>query len=128
MVKEKLVAFLKEGYERWRASELHAGRAISDVTETAFARHLDIGHTNWSRYVSGMVRPAGENLHNMAQYYGPELYDLVGQPRPMPDDPDLRYIADRWPRMTDIKRRRFIDFFRREEDEPDPKLSRSPAA
>ncbi len=115
--KDQLIGFLKDGYERWRAVELKSGRAISDVTESAFARYLDIAHTNWSRYVSGSVRPTGENLHNMAEYYGPELYDLVGQPRPMPDDPELRYVAERWPGLSESKKRRFLDFLRQDEDD-----------
>lgn len=48
----------------------------------AFARHLQVSQSGLSQWMTGGSIPAGEDLLNLASKLGPEIYDVLGLPRP----------------------------------------------
>lgn len=48
----------------------------------AFARYLEVGQSVLSLWMIGSAVPGGEDLAAVAAKLGPEIYDLVGLPRP----------------------------------------------
>jgi len=67
-------------------------------TITAFAKYLDVSQATMSGWMAGNTVPNGENLLNVGQKLGYEIYDILGLPRPKverafywyrdPDNPD----------------------------------------
>jgi hypothetical protein len=47
-----------------------------------FARYLDVAHSVFTQWASGVARPSEEDLAKLAGKLGPEVYDLVEMPRP----------------------------------------------
>jgi transcriptional regulator with XRE-family HTH domain len=80
-------------------------RAIEDqqhqrISISWFARHFGIKQGSLSNYLAGQTEPNEENLHKLAAKIGPAVYDALGKPRPVPNDPVLRYVVARWSRLT----------------------------
>lgn len=48
----------------------------------AFARYLQVSQSGLSQWMTGGSIPAGEDLLNLASKLGPEIYDVLGLPRP----------------------------------------------
>jgi transcriptional regulator with XRE-family HTH domain len=67
-----------------------------------FSEYLNIGRSTLSKWMNGTSRPGSDTIGQVADKLGPEIYDILGVPRP---DPDLLYIIKRWPAMSDEQRR-----------------------
>ena len=63
------------------------------ASASEFARWLGVTNTNLSQWMSGNRKPTGVNVHRLAAKLGPVVYDLVGEPRRMPDDPGFQQVA-----------------------------------
>ena len=48
----------------------------------AFARYLEVSQSGLGQWMNGTTSPAGEDLVSVARKMGPEVYDLLGLPRP----------------------------------------------
>ncbi len=48
----------------------------------AFARYLEVSQSGLAQWMTGSGVPGGENLLNIASKLGPEIYDVLGLPRP----------------------------------------------
>ena len=48
----------------------------------AFARYLEVGQSGLASWMSGNGAPGGEDLLSIANKLGPEIYDVIGMPRP----------------------------------------------
>jgi len=48
----------------------------------AFARYLEVGQAGLASWMSGNGVPSGDDLIAIASKLGPEIYDVMGLPRP----------------------------------------------
>lgn len=73
-------------------------------TMAEFADYLGIVRMTLSRWMNGRNIPDKKYVDQLADKLGPEIYDLMGLPRP---DPSLVYIIKRWPALT-IEQRKIL--------------------
>lgn len=74
--------------------EFRNGEGGWNASQADFAAHVGIEASTMSTYILGRRKPEGANLHKLARVTGPRIYDAVGEPRPMPEDPRVRRIVD----------------------------------
>ena len=67
-----------------------------------FADYLGVSRMSLSRWMNGNNLPEKYYVDQIADKLGPEIYDLMGMPRP---DPSLMYIVKRWPALTTEQRK-----------------------
>jgi hypothetical protein len=48
----------------------------------AFARYLEVSQSGLGQWMNGAGTPGGDDLLNLANKLGPEVYDVLGLPRP----------------------------------------------
>jgi hypothetical protein len=48
----------------------------------AFARYLEVSQSGLGQWMTGSGAPSGDDLLNIAGKLGPEVYDVLGLPRP----------------------------------------------
>jgi transcriptional regulator with XRE-family HTH domain len=48
----------------------------------AFARYLEVSQSGLGQWMAGSAAPAGDDVLNLANKLGPEVYDVLGLPRP----------------------------------------------
>jgi hypothetical protein len=48
----------------------------------AFARYLEVGQSGLAQWMMGSATPSGDDLLSIANKLGPEIYDVMGLPRP----------------------------------------------
>jgi hypothetical protein len=48
----------------------------------AFARYLEVGQSGLAQWMMGTATPSGDDLLTIAHKLGPEVYDVMGLPRP----------------------------------------------
>lgn len=51
----------------------------------AFARYLEVSQSGLGQWMIGAGMPGGDDLLNLAGKLGPEIYDVMGLPRPNAD-------------------------------------------
>jgi len=51
----------------------------------AFARYLEVSQSGLQQWMIGSSTPGGDDLLNIAGKLGPDVYDLLGLPRPNAD-------------------------------------------
>lgn len=67
-----------------------------------FAVYLGVHPVNLSRWMSGAAKtPSDENIVTLAAKLGPEIYDVLGLPRP---DERLGKIIEVWGRLSEAER------------------------
>jgi transcriptional regulator with XRE-family HTH domain len=59
-------------------------------SQAEFADWLGVNNSTLSTWMLGRRVPTGNHIHTLAQKLGPEVYDLLGEPRRTPDDPVLQ--------------------------------------
>lgn len=67
-----------------------------------FADYIGVSRPIVSMWMNGKRTPSRDNIHLLAQIFGPEIYDILNLPRP---DPDLQTITYLWPRLPETARR-----------------------
>ncbi len=67
----------------------------------AFARFLEVGQSGLASWMSGSGTPSGDDLISIAAKLGPEVYDVIGLPRPNADVQRLTVSFSNLP--TDIR-------------------------
>ena len=70
--------WLDQKYSEWERTQ--AGRQ----TYYNFAHFLDVSHPALTQWISGVARPAGDDLAKIAGKLGEEIYDLLGLAHPNP--------------------------------------------
>ncbi len=68
--------WLNQKFDEWEKAQ---GRKQSYY---AFARYLEVGQTGLAQWMIGSGAPSGDDLLNVAKKLGPEVYDILGLPRP----------------------------------------------
>jgi transcriptional regulator with XRE-family HTH domain len=102
-VNKEFVEWLNDQYYVWAKRK---GR-IASANE--FAVWLDVSSTSLSQWMNGVREPVGKNIHKIADKLGLKVYDLLGEPRRMPDDPMLCEIVERWFQMTEAHRSELLN-------------------
>jgi hypothetical protein len=69
-------AWLNQKFLEWERTQ---GRKQSYY---AFARYLEVSQSGLGQWMTGSGVPSGEDLLNIASKLGPEIYDVLGLPRP----------------------------------------------
>jgi transcriptional regulator with XRE-family HTH domain len=68
--------WLNQKFNEWEKTQ---GRSQSYY---AFARYLEVSQSGLSQWMTGGGTPGGEDLLALASKLGPEIYDILGLPRP----------------------------------------------
>ena len=68
--------WLNEKFNEWEKAQAHK------QSYYAFARYLDVSQSGLSQWMIGSGVPSGSDLLNIASKVGPEVYDVMGLPRP----------------------------------------------
>lgn len=102
MIKE----YLREQYKNYIVKQMKEGNIspsqsdfVQEISVTA-SRKLDrpvmISLASFNQWLNGVRLPVGDNIEYLAAAFGPQVYDILGKPRVMPDDPILKAIVDQW--------------------------------
>lgn len=108
VLRKKVAEFLrtKRMEEGWRDG--------APVSQSEMARRMDIAQGSLSQYERGTRLPDSDNMHKIAAYLGVEFYDLVGEPRSVPNEPSLLEIIEAWAWLPKDVRKRFSNLVRDE--------------
>jgi hypothetical protein len=68
--------WLNQKFNEWEKAQ---GRKQSYY---AFARYLEVSQSGLGQWMVGSSTPGGDDLLNIASKLGPEVYDVLGLPRP----------------------------------------------
>jgi hypothetical protein len=118
--KEKRKLFLQNGYADWIVQQRRKGKKFGDMSQREFCDTLDIPDTDFSRWLKGSP-PNTPNLDRLAVWYGPEIYTVFGISERMPKDALLRDIARKWHRLSEERRRYYLEQILREVEEEEKK-------
>lgn len=71
------------------------------ISVQEIARRADIAQASMNAYFLGGQTPTGKNLHKLAEFFGMEIYTIMGIDIPMP--PGLKAIAAIYDRLPPDK-------------------------
>lgn len=71
-------------FKKWNELDAQLGKR---TTQQELADILAIARPTISHYATGRKVPEGENLEKIAKVFGPEVYDVIGVSRPIPEMP-----------------------------------------
>ena len=89
---------------RRRKLNLDSGQ---DYTQTDIAERCDIPQPTYNKYETGKVLPSDRNMHKLARFWGPDVYEVCGGPVMMPDNPILRQIAKAFTRLPEDAQQKY---------------------
>lgn len=105
-VEDKFAKFLKDKF-RWYCKQRELDPL--DTPWVVFANWLDIHPSTLSTHVKGRKKPTGETVHKYAAKLGPNVYDILEEPRRMPEDPRFMEIATYYFDMTEDEQKELWD-------------------
>jgi len=111
----KLVADLLNGaFLKW---QMQLGAPVS---QNQWAKRIGVPNTSYSHWVNEIRLPTGDNIHRLAAepLIGYELYDVLEEPRRMPEDPELKKLMDSYRKATPTNRKRALEVL--ENNSPTP--------
>lgn len=108
MAKHPFSIFLTRKFLEW---QLEQGESKS---QAEFAGLLGVKRTSLTMWMNGDHLPENENVEKLANVLGPEVYDLLGLPRP---DPLLKSINSRWERIPPEKQQKLAELAEQYENE-----------
>ena len=79
------------------------------VSQSEMARLIGIPQGSLSQYENGTRLPNEENKYKLGNYFGPEVYEILGGPVMMPDDPLLRRVAHVWTKLNPDMQKRIVN-------------------
>ena len=83
-----------------RARMLEGFKHNRTVSQSEMARKIGIPQGSLSQYENGTRLPNEDNRIKIANYFGPEVYEILGAPVMMPEDPLLTRIVYAWKKLT----------------------------
>lgn len=78
-------------WEYWRKWE---GKQKRRTSQNDLARHLGVNPTSLSYWMSGTREPDLENKIKLGNKIGPRVYEVLGEPPRLPDNPAIRRLVD----------------------------------
>lgn len=116
------------GYLSWCYADKYQAeyrKNRKSLSQALYARRvLHVNPMNFSGYKNGERMPSGENLDNLAKAVGNVIYDIVGVPRKMPNNPILRQISEDWNKLSRKKQEEVLNVVNNlleKDDEPKDK-------
>ncbi len=103
----KVANLLKEGFNKFFASEIAKGRPVPSQND--YSRWLGIPPTSMSAWINEIRLPTGDNIDAIATRLGPEIYEILGVPPRMPKDKLLNFIAAKWHKLDEAKRKQLAE-------------------
>jgi len=97
----------------WQALDRKLGRRTS---QNELAKELgNISPTTLSNLLNKVRLPNEENMHRLAARIGPKIYDILGVPARMPDDPFLHEVVELLydDQITEADRQEILGFIRK---------------
>lgn len=79
------------------------------VSQSEMARLIGIPQGSLSQYENGTRLPNDENAIKLGDYFGPEIYEILGIPPRMPNDPLLRRVAASWMKLQPDMQKRIVN-------------------
>lgn len=83
---------------------------ISRKASDKLGKPVVISVASFNQWINGGRLPVGENVEYLAAVFGPVVYDILGKPRAMPDDPILKIVVDQWELLNESERDQLIQF------------------
>lgn len=68
--------WLNQKFVEWEKTQGHK------QSYYAFARYLEVSQSGLGQWMAGSAAPGGDDLLNIANKLGEEIYDILGLPRP----------------------------------------------
>jgi hypothetical protein len=93
---DKTAQWFEEQYKSWRN-----GQDRRSGTLTGFSKHLEISRGTLNNWMLKKQTPEDEWAQKLYPKLGPEIYDVLGLPRP---DPQLQYILQNWGKLSEDQR------------------------
>ena len=84
----KSAEYLNEQFKAWQVQQPRG-----QDSQSWFARWLGVPDTSLSQWLNGVREPTDRNCHKIASKLGPEIYDILGLPRRMPQFSVLDFLA-----------------------------------
>jgi len=97
-IRQKVADYLNKKFSEYVHNK---GRFAS---QKEFAKYLGVTSWNLNNWMLGEREPTGKNIHRLAAKLGPEVYDVLEEPRRMPEDPEFVALAKRWFSATKSRR------------------------
>ena len=101
---KEMEKFLAEEFEKERKKR---GWRFS---QAQWSKLLGVSQQSLSQWMNGLRLPTGENVFILADKLGPRVYDILGEPRRMPDDPGAQKIIELYYSMNEKERQELLDF------------------
>jgi hypothetical protein len=76
---KEVIEFLYKGFLKYQNDLGRPAKAKE------FSEYLQVPSSSFSNWINGKAIPSGENLRNVAQKLGYEIYDILGEERPSPE-------------------------------------------
>lgn len=115
VTKNAIGEWLEAQYLQWRLQDVTNRRSVRQ-----FAQWLGIPTPTLNNWINGNRMPNKQSIARLAEKLGPEIYDVLGQPRP---DPRLQQIIEGWSKLSERDRNQIAEqaaryVTGREEDAP----------
>jgi len=87
---QRMAKYLNHKFLEW---QYKSGRQRSQVE---FCRWIGIPPTSYSNWINETRLPVGTNIYKLADKLGPEIYDILGEPRRMPTERKINWLVNAW--------------------------------
>ena len=95
--------FLETEFEKMRESK---GWRYS---QAQWSKYLGVSHQSLNQWMNGLRLPTGDNVFALAAKLGLQVYDILGQPRRISDDPRIQRLNEIYPTLSKAKRQEIDD-------------------
>ncbi|MBI5964898.1 MAG: helix-turn-helix transcriptional regulator [Chloroflexi bacterium] len=99
MSRHQFSIFLERKFLEWQIEIGHR------KSQAEFAKLIGVSRAAITMWLNGDHLPDRENAGKLAAYLGPEIYDMLGMPRP---DPDLERLNKIWQHLPDKMRQAIL--------------------
>ncbi len=116
MIKE----YLRERYKEYIMQQMKDGnvspsqsefvQTISEIASRKLEKPVSISVASFNQWINGVRLPVGDNIEYLAAAFGPQVYDVMGKPRVMPNDPILKLIVDDFELLDEEERDQLLQF------------------
>lgn len=96
--------FLETEFEKMRESK---GWRYS---QAQWSKYLGVSHQSLNQWMNGLRLPTGDNVFALAAKLGPEIYDILGQPRRLPNNPVAQKIIEIYIELAPHDQKELEDF------------------
>ena len=95
--------FLETEFEKMRESK---GWRYS---QAQWSKYLGVSHQSLNQWMNGLRLPTGSNVFALAAKLGPQVYDILGQPRRVSDNPRIQRLNEIYPTLCKEKQKEIDD-------------------